>query len=58
MLPEECGPNLENDTETRNAQEERIMTGAKLKGGGKVMRDSEDSEEFRRFPGDRGRLKD
>ena len=38
------GPNLENDTETRNAQEERTMILGSRKVEG-VMGDSEDSEE-------------
>ena len=50
------GPNLENDTEERNAQEERSRGEADRKGNprggsgreaGDAAKDSEDSEEFR-----------
>ena len=51
----ESGPNLENDTEERNAQEERSRGKADRKGNprggsgreaGDAAKDSEDSEEF------------
>ena len=45
----ESGPNLENDTEERNAQERKPLSGpeGEIPEGEARGKDSEDSEEFR-----------